>query len=91
MTKTIFINYIDHLYERGKNSKFVHIENYINQSKPGSVKSPGETYPFTFVDAIKQYESYEGYNVNIRYCFHLFCLSFDLFLIFLDTILDFLV
>ena len=69
---TIFfflIFFLDHLYDRGKNTKFVHIENFINHSKSGEVKPPGQTYPFLFVDALKQYESYEGYNVNIRYLF----------------------
>lgn len=72
--KIEFIGEMDHLYERGKNTKFVHVENFVNNSKSGEIKAPGQTYPFTFVDAIKQYESYEGYNVNIRYYVRFSCI-----------------
>jgi len=74
LMKIEFIGEMDHLYDRGKNTKFVHIETFINNSKPGEVLPPGKTFPFIFVDAIKQYESYEGYNVNIRYFIRFSCI-----------------
>jgi len=71
--KIEFIGELDHLFDRRKNTKFVHIETFVDNSKSGEILPPGRSFPFTFVDAIKQYETYAGYNVSIRYYIKFSC------------------
>ncbi len=52
-------------YERGNNYEFVSLHKEL--MPPGELTSAKE-FTFEFANAEKQYESYNGINVRLRFC-----------------------
>lgn len=51
-------------YDRGTHYEFASLTQEL--SEPGTI-SGNKEYPFTFKNVEKQYESYHGINVKLRY------------------------
>jgi len=58
------IGQIEMFYERGNNYEFLTLSKEL--AAPGELNEKKE-FPFDFTDAEKQYESYNGINVRLRY------------------------
>ncbi|EFE42559.1 hypothetical protein TRV_02699 [Trichophyton verrucosum HKI 0517] len=62
--KVQFIGMIEMLYDRGNHYEFLSLGQEL--AAPGELQHP-QTFPFNFKNVEKQYESYNGINVKLRY------------------------
>jgi len=70
--KIEFIGEIEHAFERGRSSRFVHLESLLGKQQ-GVLVGPETTLPFSFPNVTKQHDSYHGYNVLLRYFLRFTC------------------
>jgi len=59
------IGRIEFMYERGSNYEFLNLEKDL--ARAGILNAGHVSYPFEFKNVRKQYETYRGVNVNLRY------------------------
>ncbi|KAL3476346.1 vacuolar protein sorting-associated protein 26-domain-containing protein [Aspergillus californicus] len=62
--KVQFIGTIEIFYDRGNHHEFLSLVQEL--AAPGELQHP-QTFPFNFKNVEKQYESYNGINVKLRY------------------------
>ncbi|KKK20621.1 Vacuolar protein [Aspergillus rambellii] len=62
--KVQFIGTIEMFYDRGNHYEFLSLVQEL--AAPGELQHP-QTFPFNFKNVEKQYESYNGINVKLRY------------------------
>ncbi|EZF26159.1 hypothetical protein H112_01693 [Trichophyton rubrum D6] len=62
--KVQFIGMIEMFYDRGNHYEFLSLGQEL--AAPGELQHP-QTFPFNFKNVEKQYESYNGINVKLRY------------------------
>lgn len=78
--KVQFIGSIEMFFDRGTHYEFLSLMQEL--AAPGEMKHP-QTFDFEFKNVEKQYESYHGINVKLRYskalCFIPFLVFFQIF------------
>jgi hypothetical protein len=62
--KVEFIGQIELFYDRGNHYEFTSL---VKELAPAGELTENKTYPFEFMNVEKQYESYNGINVRLRY------------------------
>jgi len=67
-----FIGEIEHAFERGRHSRFVHLEAFLGKHQ-GTLPAGKRQMNFSFPNAVKQQDSYHGYNVFLRYYLKFTC------------------
>jgi len=67
-----FIGEIEHAFERGRSSRFVHLESLLGKPQ-GVLAGPETSFTFSFPNVVKQHDSYHGYNVFLRYFLRFTC------------------
>lgn len=63
--KVEFVGQIELFYDRGNHHDFTSLQ--YDLAPPGALVQETNTFPFEFLGAEKQYESYNGINVRLRY------------------------